>query len=88
MQNIDLFEKVITQENGKSFKIAILRACVPCVLEKIGAINAMMDNAVSVYVGTKGHNNFVEEHKDPPNIRIVISDFNDIEFKPFEGQKL
>ena len=88
MQNIDLFEKVIAQENGTSLKIAILRACIPCNPEKIDAINTIMDNAVSEYVGTKRHNTFVEEHKDTPNIRIVISDFNDIEFNPFEGQTL
>jgi len=40
------------------------------------------------YVGTKGHNTFVEAHLDTPNIRVIISDFNDIEFVPFDGQKL
>lgn len=88
MQNIDLFEKVITPQNGKSFKIAILRAGVSCNPEMINAINTMMDNAVSEYVGTKGHNTFVEEHRDTPNIRIVISDFNNIGFKPLEGETL
>ena len=88
MQNIDIFEKVIEQDRGRSFKVAILRANVPCELDKIAAINAVMDNAVSEYVGTKGHNTFVEAHLDTPNIRVIISDFNDIEFVPFDGQKL
>lgn len=52
MQNIDIFEKAIEQDNGRSFKVAILRANVPCEFDKIAAINAVMDNAVSEYVGT------------------------------------
>lgn len=83
-----MFETVIKQESGKCFKIAVLRANVPCDSSKIDAINAEMENAVIEYVGTKGHNTFVEEHPDTPNIRIVISDFNDIDFVPFDGQSL
>ena len=88
MEKIEVFETVIKQESGKCFKIAVFRANVPCDPSNIAAINAVMDNAVREYVGTKGHNTFVEEHSDTPNIRIVISDFNDIDFVPFNGQSL
>lgn len=88
MKKIDVFETVIKQESGKFFKIAVLRANVPCDPSMIEAINAEMNNAVSEYVGTKGHNTFVEEHPDTPNLRIIISDLNDIDFVSFDGQSL
>lgn len=88
MQGIDFYETSIRQESGKSVKIAILRANVPCDPDKVEAINAEMDNAVRDYVGTKGHNTFIEVHSDTPNLRVIISDFNDIDFVPFNGQTL
>ena len=88
MKKVGLFETVIKQESGKCFKIAVLRANVPCDPSKIEAIKAEMEDAVSEYVGTKGHNTFVEEHPDTPNLRIIISDLNDIDSVPFDGQTL
>ncbi len=88
MQNIELSETIIKQGNGKSFKVAILRANVPCRQESIASINKLMDEAVSKYVEKKGHNTFIEINKDTPNLRVVISDINDIDFKPFDYQIL
>ena len=86
MKNIEINESVIDGEGGKRVKIAILRATVP--ITNIQAINDLMDLAVSEYVLTAGHNTFVEEHKDTPNLRIVISDLNAIDFKPYDGEHL
>lgn len=86
MNNIEISESIIEEENGKRVKIAILRATVPST--SIQAINDMMDIAVSEYVLTKRHNTFTEIHRDNPGIRIIISDFNDIEFKAYNGEHL
>lgn len=86
MKNIEISESFIEGEGGKIVKIAIIRATVPPI--DIQAINDMMDVAVSEYVLTAGHNTFIEEHKDTPNLRIVISDLNAIDFKAYNGEHL
>lgn len=86
MKNIEISESIIEEENGKRVKIAILRTTVPTT--NIQAINDIMDVAVSEYVQTKSHNTFSETHRDTPSIRIIISDFNDIEFKAYNGEHL
>ncbi len=86
MKNIEISENTIMGANGKRVKITILRTAIP--VTNVNAINEMMDLAVSEYVLTSGHSTFVDEHTDTPNYRIVISDFNDIEFKPYDGQHL
>ena len=86
MKNVEISESVIAGENGKKVKIAILRTTVQST--NIQTINDMMDLAVSEYVLTKGHNTFTEVHRDTPNIRIIISDLNNIEFKPYNGEHL
>ena len=86
MKNVEISESVIAGENGKKVKIAILRTTVQST--NIQTINDMMDLAVSEYVLAKGHNTFTEVHRDTPNIRIIISDLNNIEFKPYNGEHL
>lgn len=86
MNNIEIFETLIPGENEKMVKMAILR--VTELSYDIGRINNILDAAVSEYVQTKGYNAFVEEHPDTPNIRIIISEFNDIDFKPYSGEHL
>lgn len=86
MKKIEILETLIPGENGKKVKMTILRATVPPT--DVRSINALMDAAVSEYVKTEGHNTFVEEHPDTPNIRIIISDFNDLDFKPYSGEHL
>lgn len=81
MKNIEIFETLISGEAGKNVKLAILRSTEPSY--DLQRIKNVMDAVVGEYVQTKGHNTFVEEHLDNPNIRIVISDFNDIEFMPY-----
>lgn len=86
MKNIEISESIIEGEGGKKVKIAILRATV--LPSNIQAINDMMDVAVSEYVLTAGHNTFVEEHKDTPNLRVIISDLDAIDFKTYNGEHL
>ncbi|MBQ3609056.1 MAG: hypothetical protein IJO27_02330 [Bacilli bacterium] len=40
-----------------------------------------MDNAVRTLVDQELHNQFIENYLDNPWIRIIIFDFNNIEFK-------
>ena len=86
MKNIDIYETHISGKNGKRVKMAILRATVPPI--ELNAIKEMMDLAVIEYVKTVGHNTFVEEHGDTPNLRIIISDLNSIEFSPYSDEHL
>lgn len=86
MNKIEILETLIPGEKGKKVKMTILRATEPPM--DVRNINSLMDAAVSEYVQTQGHNTFVEEHPDTPNVRIIISDFNDLEFKPYGGEHL
>lgn len=67
--------------------MAILRATVPPTTAFL-QIKRMMDAAVSEYVQNKGYNTFVECHDDTPNMRIIISDLNDVVFKPYEEEHI
>ncbi len=83
MERIEIFEQVLTKNNKKVGKVAILR----------GGLNtdnptAIMNNAVSKYVGNKGYNEFVEIHLDNPWVRVIIGGINDLDFKPFDKQRL
>lgn len=44
---------------------------------------AVLDEAVRVYVGTKGHHQFVDIHHDNPWTRVVLSDINRMKQKDF-----
>jgi hypothetical protein len=83
MSNIEIFEQDLTKNSTKVGKLAILR----------GGLNtdnptAMMNLAVSDYVGTTGFNEFVEIYLDNPWVRVIVSGINDLEFKPFANQRL
>lgn len=86
MDNIEIYETLIEGTSGKKVKMTVLKATVPPT--DINAINKMMNAAVSEYVQTTGHNTFVEEHTDTPNLRIIISDLNSIAFSPYSGEHL
>ncbi len=82
MAKIEIFEQNLTQDN-KTAKVTILR----------GGLNttnpsAIMNEAVSKYVGNKGYNEFVEIPLDNPWVRVIISGINDLEYKPFENQRI
>ena len=67
-------------------KLAILRTTVLPV--ELNIIEEIMALAVIEYVMTAGHNTFVDEYRDIPNLRIIISDLNSIEFRPYSGEHL
>ncbi|MDX9694160.1 MAG: hypothetical protein RBT49_00050 [Bacteroidales bacterium] len=83
MSKIEIFEQDLTKDGKSVGKVVILR----------GGLNTdnptpILNDAVSKYVGRKGYNEFVEIHLDNPWVRVVIGGINEIEFKPFEKQKL
>jgi hypothetical protein len=89
MNNIEIFEQELkiedktTKKEKTVGKVAILR----------GGLNsdnptAVMNDAVSTYVGTNGHNQFIEIHLDNPWVRVVISGINDVDYDVFKGQRL
>lgn len=45
---------------------------------------AVLDEAVRVYVGNKGHHQFVDIHHDNPWTRVVMSDINGMAQKDFD----
>ena len=82
MAKIEIFEQNLTQ-NNKTAKVTILR----------GGLNtdnpsAIMNEAVSKYIGHKGYNQFVEIHLDNPWVRVIISNINGLEYELFENQTL
>jgi hypothetical protein len=79
MKKIEIFEQDLIKDHKTVGKVAILR----------GGLNtsnptAILNEAVSNYVGNKGYNEFVEIHLDNPWVRVVISGINELEYKPFE----
>ena len=83
MSKIEIFEQVLTKNGNRVGKVAILR----------GGLNtnnptAIMDEAVSKYVGNTGYNEFVDINLDNPWVRVIIGGINEIEFKTFTKQKL
>jgi hypothetical protein len=82
MAKVEIFEQNLTQDN-KTAKVTILR----------GGLNtdnpsAIMNEAVSKYVGNQGYNQFVEIPLNNPWVRVIISGINDLEYKPFKNQTI
>lgn len=80
---IKIFEQHVKNDNAPDGKIAIFR-CRSTVDNPTSLIN----EAISVYVGDKGYNEFVEIHLDNPWIRIVVGGINYFEFVEFTDQTL
>lgn len=73
MANVKKYEQPITVNGVNVGKITIL----------VGGLNEpnpkeFMDEAVSKYVGSKGHNQFVEIHLDNPWTRVVMDCINEV----------
>ena len=49
---------------------------------------ALMNEAVSLYVGRELYNEFVEIHMDNPWVRVIVSGINDLEYEAFVNQRL
>lgn len=83
MNKIEIFEQELKNGDRTVGKVAILR----------GGLNtdnptAIMNDAVSTYVGTKGYNEFVEVFLDNPWVRVVVSGINELDYKEFTTQRL
>ena len=79
MNKVEFFEQELTKDNKKVGKVAIFR----------GGLNtdnptAILDSAVSKYVGNDGYNEFVEIFLDNPWVRVVVIGINELEYKKFE----
>jgi hypothetical protein len=79
MSKIEKFEQDLTKDSKPVGKIAILR----------GGLNtdnptALMDAAVSKYVGKTGYNEFVEIYLDNPWVRVVVTGINELKYETFE----
>jgi hypothetical protein len=49
---------------------------------------AYMDNVVSEYVEDSLYNEFIESHLDMPQVRIILSGINEIDYDKYNGQHL
>ena len=83
MNKIEIFEQELKNGDRTVGKVAILR----------GGLNtdnptAIMNDAVSTYVGTKGYNEFVEVFLDNPWVRVVVSGINELDYTDFTTQRL
>jgi len=83
MNKIEIFEQELKNADRTVGKVAILR----------GGLNtdnptAIMNDAVSTYVGTKGYNEFVEVFLDNPWVRVLVSGINELDYKEFTTQRL
>lgn len=83
MNKVEIFEQELKNGDKTVGKVAILR----------GGLNtdnptAIMNDAVSTYVGTNGYNEFVEVFLDNPWVRVVVSGINELDYKEFTTQRL
>ena len=85
MHGVQIFEQDLMDGDKVVGKIAIL-------VGGLGKANPkeFMDNAVHQYVGSYGHNQYVEIHLDNPWTRVVTSGINKLpmrELKPEDSLK-
>ena len=78
MGQIRIQESDISLTHGRKGKIA--------VITYLGEEDPVekLDQAVSIYVGTKGHNQFIDINMDNPWTRVVMSGINDMEQEDFD----
>lgn len=77
MDEVQIFEQPIIVNQITVGKIAIL----------VGGLNKpnpkeFMDDAVHQYVGTIGHNQYIEIHLDNPWTRVVTTGINNLPLRP------
>lgn len=77
MDDVQIFEQLIKVDERTIGKIAIL----------VGGLNKpnpkeFMDAAVHKYVGSIGHNQYVEIHLDNPWTRVITTGINNLPLRP------
>lgn len=82
MLDISIYETQIVAPK-KNVKLAIFQAH-PSLPNPAEALRG----AVSQYAETHSYNDFVEANLDLPNLRVVISDIDALDFEPFGSQKM
>ena len=80
---MEIAEQPLIKGDRTVGKVAVLR----------GGLNtenptAIMNDAVSRYVGRTGHNQFIEIHLDNPWVRVIVSGINELDYKEFTNQTL
>lgn len=80
MKDVEIFEQVLINNKGK---LAILRAD-----PSVDKPKSLMDDAVSVYVNNHPYNEFIEIFLDNPWVRVIVGGINELDFVPFDEQKL
>ena len=83
MENVEIFEQELLKGNRIVGKVAILRGGF-----RTGNPTELMNNAVSTYVGTTSYNEFIEISLDNPWIRVIVNDINELDYQPFDIQRL
>ena len=80
---MEIFQQNLMNGNRVVGRIAIIR----------GGLNeenptAVLNNAVSNYVGQTPYNEFVEIYLDNPWVRVIVSGINELNYQPFVNQHL
>ncbi|MDO9253915.1 MAG: hypothetical protein Q7U54_00280, partial [Bacteroidales bacterium] len=78
MEEVQIFEQLFIVNGTAVGKMAIL----------VGGLNRpnpkeYMDEAVHRYVGTIGHNQYIEIHLDNPWTRVLTTGINELPLRPF-----
>lgn len=83
MNKVEIFEQELKVGSNSVGKVAVLRGGL-----STDNPTDLLNTAVSKYVGYKGYNEFVEIYLDNPWVRVILSGINELDYKPFENQKL
>ena len=75
MKNIEIFEETVTRKNSQKYKFSVLRYAPSNQYSK-----AILDEAISIYVGNNLYNEFVEIYNSENWFRIIISGINEFDY--------
>jgi hypothetical protein len=81
MKNIEIFEEIVTGKDYRKYKFSILRFTSASLYSK-----NILDEAVSIYVGSNLYNEFVEIYNSDNWFRIIISGINEFDYKKDDNQ--
>ncbi len=81
MDGVQIFEQPFKVDGRVVGKMAIL----------VGGLNKpnpkeFMDDAVHLYVGSVGHNQYIEIHMDNPWTRVITTGINELPFRPLKAE--
>ncbi len=79
--SIKISENTVSLTHDRKGKITIL------FFSGTGDPKTALNIAVSQYVQNKPHNQFIEIHSDNDYVRVIVSNINEMIYKPFIPQK-